>query len=192
MISDIRMPGMTGLELARWLREQGRTTKVMIISGYSDFEYAKEALHWNAVDYILKPIKRDEFTGALNKIIELLDEEEKQRYARDHFKIVVERCYRDCLMFQEDSALQKLMETLERNGLGDSPYYVALLQKEGESYETVMDILKIIISPSRLSIWFPGMRQAGMLLYWKKAVRVPGRRRCILRTTGRRRECSLP
>ena len=65
LISDIRMPGMTGLELARWLREQGRTTKVMIISGYSDFEYAKEALHWNAVDYILKPIKRDEFTGAL-------------------------------------------------------------------------------------------------------------------------------
>lgn len=68
LISDIRMPGMTGLELARWLREQGRTTKVMIISGYSDFEYAKEALHWNAVDYILKPIKRDEFTGRLKKI----------------------------------------------------------------------------------------------------------------------------
>lgn len=159
LISDIRMPGMTGLELARWLREQGRTTKVMIISGYSDFEYAKEALHWNAVDYILKPIKRDEFTGALNKIIELLDEEEKQRYARDHFKIVVERCYRDCLMFQEDSALQKLMETLERNGLGDSPYYVALLQKEGESYETVMDIFK--------KYHFP--EQAVYLVSWNEA-----------------------
>lgn len=62
-------------------------------------------------------------------------------------------------MFQEDSALQKLMETLERNGLGDSPYYVALLQKEGESYETVMDIFK--------KYHFP--EQAVYLVSWNEA-----------------------
>ena len=56
-------------------------------------------------------------------------------------------------------ALQKLMETLERNGLGDSPYYVALLQKEGESYETVMDIFK--------KYHFP--EQAVYLVSWNEA-----------------------
>lgn len=142
LISDIRMPGMTGLELAKWLLEQKRATRVMIISGYSDFEYAREAVHWNAMDYILKPIKREEFIGSLERIIGLLKQEEKQRFAQDHMKMVVEKCFRDCIIFQEDRTLQKLMEALEKSGLGDSPYYAALIQNEGESYETVMKLFE--------------------------------------------------
>ena len=58
VISDIRMPGMDGLELARYLYEHCPNTHMILISGHGEFEYAQRALQYQVTDYILKPITR--------------------------------------------------------------------------------------------------------------------------------------
>lgn len=58
VISDIRMPGMDGLDLARHISEHYPNTRMILISGHSEFEYAQRALQYQVTDYILKPITR--------------------------------------------------------------------------------------------------------------------------------------
>ena len=68
LITDIKMPFMDGLSLSRIVREEFPKTKILIISGYDDFEYARIALKYGAIDYLLKPINRNEFNQALERI----------------------------------------------------------------------------------------------------------------------------
>jgi len=68
VISDIRMPGLTGLKLVEKVRQAGSLAEFIIISGYRDFEYAKTALQHGVQEYLLKPIKKDELTSLLNRL----------------------------------------------------------------------------------------------------------------------------
>ncbi len=72
LIIDIRMPGLSGLEVIQGLYKQIPTIKVIIITGYSQFQYAHQALRYGVVDYLLKPIRVDELQAALNKVKELV------------------------------------------------------------------------------------------------------------------------
>ena len=56
VISDVQMPGMDGIDLGRWIRENYPNMVVVYLSGYAEFEYAKAALALGAEDYILKPV----------------------------------------------------------------------------------------------------------------------------------------
>lgn len=60
VITDIRMPGMDGLEMLKSAKEEGLTFHTIILSGFSEFAYAKEALVLGAVSYLLKPIDEEE------------------------------------------------------------------------------------------------------------------------------------
>lgn len=78
IITDIRMPVMDGITLIERISaeplpsgQSGRPL-VIILSGYEDFEYAKAAIHYQAMDYLLKPIRRDELFGVLSKCGEQL------------------------------------------------------------------------------------------------------------------------
>ena len=68
VLTDIRMPYMDGLELAAELRRLHPSIKVVIFSGYDDFEYAKQAIQLNIIEYILKPVNARELTDILVKI----------------------------------------------------------------------------------------------------------------------------
>ena len=68
LFTDIRMPGMTGLELLREIPEVSPATKVVMISGYAEFSYAQEAIQLHAYDYLLKPIKEEELGRILSNI----------------------------------------------------------------------------------------------------------------------------
>ncbi|MCP1110544.1 response regulator transcription factor [Ohessyouella blattaphilus] len=57
VISDIKMPGMTGLELAEYIKEYDLDTVIILLTGFSDFCYAQEAIRYNVVDYMLKPLR---------------------------------------------------------------------------------------------------------------------------------------
>ena len=69
VFSDIRMPGLSGLELLQKLNERKIGTKVIFVSGYSEFEYAREAVRGGALDYLVKPIEMNRFLKAVNKAI---------------------------------------------------------------------------------------------------------------------------
>lgn len=58
LLTDIRMPFISGIELARHVREVRPATNIAFLSGYDDFEYAKQAIQYNIISYMLKPYKR--------------------------------------------------------------------------------------------------------------------------------------
>ena len=66
---DISMPGMSGIEILKSIRKMELPTKVIFISGFQDFEYAKSAITYGAVDYLLKPVIREELLQALEKAV---------------------------------------------------------------------------------------------------------------------------
>lgn len=67
IITDIRMPRMDGLELIWEMENSGIAVPVIILSGYSEFEYAKQAVRYNVFEYVLKPIKRNEIIQMLER-----------------------------------------------------------------------------------------------------------------------------
>lgn len=70
VITDIRMPVKSGLELIREIRSRWRTIKIILLSGYSDFEYAKEALRHDVEDYLLKPVPDEELIASIRRVLE--------------------------------------------------------------------------------------------------------------------------
>lgn len=73
LFSDIRMPGLDGLTLLEKIREKKLQTKVVFISGYAEFEYARRALQLDAFDYLLKPIEQDKLAEVLNGLMEIME-----------------------------------------------------------------------------------------------------------------------
>lgn len=72
LLTDIRMPGITGLELLERLRKEDSKTLVIFMSGYSDFSYARQALRLGAFDYLVKEVEAEELTIALERAKEYL------------------------------------------------------------------------------------------------------------------------
>lgn len=75
IITDVRMPRLSGLELTQRLREQGWQNPILIVSGYDDFSYVRGALKLGVTDYILKPVKPQELNQQLCRCIELLQKQ---------------------------------------------------------------------------------------------------------------------
>ena len=59
VLTDICMPYVDGIELARYIHENCPDTRTVIISGYDEFEYAKQAVRYQVMEYILKPVTPD-------------------------------------------------------------------------------------------------------------------------------------
>lgn len=79
VMTDIRMPYMDGLNLAGRIRQKYPSVKVLIFSGYDDFEYAQQAIKLNVKEYILKPVNVAELTEILTRVHAALDEEIEQK-----------------------------------------------------------------------------------------------------------------
>ena len=86
ILTDIRMPFMDGLELSQKISESLPNTKILILTGYDEFEYAKSALKIGVLDYIVKPIKSDDLEKVMIRTKNLLDREKKKRIELTRFK----------------------------------------------------------------------------------------------------------
>lgn len=73
VISDIRMPGISGLDLIETIRARWSHVRCILLSGYNDFEYAQRALKSQASDYLLKPVEDEELLKAVRSAIEALE-----------------------------------------------------------------------------------------------------------------------
>lgn len=79
VITDIYMPAMNGIDMIEQLRKEGYDGKVIIFSGYSDFEHARQALRFHVSDYVSKPISVPTLKSILAKVIGELAKEEESR-----------------------------------------------------------------------------------------------------------------
>jgi two-component system response regulator YesN len=73
LITDVKMPEMGGLELIKEINAMGLNIKTIIISGYDDFAYVKEALKYGVYDYILKPIRERDIASILKDVVRDID-----------------------------------------------------------------------------------------------------------------------
>src|SRR5690625_3727883 len=80
VITDIRMSEMDGLQLIESLKQQEHDIPIIVISGFDEFEYAQKALRLGVIDYLLKPLNKEDVKRVLEKIKEThLDSLEKQQ-----------------------------------------------------------------------------------------------------------------
>jgi two-component system response regulator YesN len=75
VLTDIRMPVLSGLEFVMALRECGVNAKIIIISGYQDFSYAQKAIKLGVFDYILKPVENNEIIEVVKKCVKQIETE---------------------------------------------------------------------------------------------------------------------
>lgn len=81
VIADIKMPGINGLEAIKELKKSLNNTYFIILTAYDYFAYAKEAITNDVKDYMLKPFKKDELIKKINKAVDILEEQKRNRTA---------------------------------------------------------------------------------------------------------------
>ena len=79
LITDIKMPFMDGLSLSRLVNRELPDTRIIILSGYDDFEYAQQAIELHVDQYLLKPISRASMIKALEQTRSRIQEEREQK-----------------------------------------------------------------------------------------------------------------
>lgn len=84
-IMDIKMPLLSGLDVIRRAQTMGVRTKYVILSGYDEFDYAKEAISLSVVDYLLKPCRPEDIARSVQKCIRLLEDEKKQSKLQEDY-----------------------------------------------------------------------------------------------------------
>lgn len=86
LITDIRMPFMDGLALSQRVHQELPDTKIIIISGYDDFQYAQQAIEIGVEQYLLKPITKTALVKALDEVRTKLEAEQEQRTYVERFR----------------------------------------------------------------------------------------------------------
>ncbi len=79
LITDIRMPGCSGLEICKYIRQHSKTTQIILISGYQEFEYARTALEYQVLQYLVKPYSSKKLFCALQHAISSLEQLHKAK-----------------------------------------------------------------------------------------------------------------
>lgn len=98
LITDIRMPFMDGLELSRVVKQELPDIKILILSGYDEFEYAKEAIKIGVTEYLLKPISSAKLLETLQEVSQMISQEREDKELR---KVYVQE-------MQENTELKKM------------------------------------------------------------------------------------
>jgi two-component system response regulator YesN len=117
VLSDMRMPGMNGLELQQWIRNRWPRCKVIFLTGISDIEYAQQAIRGGGVDYILKTEGDEALVRSIRKVIVSLNEdahhEQFLRKAKDQLSQTLPILRKEWFMNVVDQAIRPshLLET---------------------------------------------------------------------------------
>ena len=85
VITDIRMPFMDGLELSRLIKKELPLTEIIILSGYEEFEYAKEAIKIGVSQYLCKPISGEELLKEINLLADKITEKRKEQEIKEKY-----------------------------------------------------------------------------------------------------------
>jgi len=106
VMTDIHMPFMDGLTFCKKLKEEFPATRVVIFSGYDEFEYAKEAISLEVEEYLLKPVDAEDIKRVFTRIKERLDEEFDKRHNIEK----LEKYYQESLPVLKEQLLIGLLE----------------------------------------------------------------------------------
>ena len=122
IITDISMPGMNGIKMAQLAQNYDPLIKFIFISGYKDFEYAKQVLKLNAIGYLTKPLSAEELVEAIAKAEQSWQKEQKAAFIISEKYPQIKREYISRLMaenFQKvDASVFSAFDINLNTGLG--------------------------------------------------------------------------
>ncbi|MBB6734347.1 response regulator [Cohnella zeiphila] len=173
LITDIRMPGLDGLQLAETLTGGSPHLKVLIVSGYGEFEYARKALQLDAVSYILKPIDPEELNRTLERAVGKLETERKERLMTTRLPDLLEKQAADLCRGEKvrPELAEAFLETLRLQGADARCLACLLLHYDDERYDSAGMAALVAEAASslpssrrRLIVWERGQRRIGAVV----------------------------
>lgn len=124
LLCDIEMPNETGLEFMQWVRSEEYVVQVLFLTGYAEFDYAKQAMELKALEYLLKPVDYQRLTEVLRKAVKVVLQDESvsrlQQYGQQWVQYESRRketFFRDILKRKEVMSQNEMEELLFHNGL---------------------------------------------------------------------------
>ncbi|GAF09491.1 response regulator [Paenibacillus pini] len=143
VMTDMRMPRKDGTALMEWISRYSPQTKIIVISGYDDFELVRHAIRHGGIDYILKPVDPSALNDALSKAIDTINQEEMKRLLATRKNIEVNR--------MKPHYADKLFTDLV-SGHGIQEVIVAQLQDEFGVPESINECTVAVISTAQLDM----------------------------------------
>ncbi|MBM6996615.1 response regulator [Paenibacillus sp. DXFW5] len=161
VVTDIQMPFMNGLQLSEWIREQYPATKIIILTGYEEFEYAQKAIRLGIDEYVLKPFSAGELAEILTKVKMQIDEEVA---AKENVQLLTEH-YRKNLPILQSLFLSSLVSRrLQETEIHEKCEHYDL-DLSGERYQvSVIRIDSTAVRRESSGSGEPGNRQASVSL----------------------------
>ena len=126
ILIDVRMPKLQGLDLASQLREDGFEGRIIVLSGYSEFKYAQEAIRCDVDYYLTKPIEEEALLSSVNNIKNMI---QKRRLHSEH------------LNYYQEKAIDKILEDIIKgdiNGFDSAQYTLDDLDLDAEQYQVLL------------------------------------------------------
>ncbi len=136
LITDIKMPFVDGLALSRLVKKELPETEIIILSGYEEFDYAKEAIQIGVARYLLKPINGETLLQEIDSVAEIILGKQKEKEIREKYqKEMEENFLRDQMdLFQHlvtgDCSMEELLSVADKLDLKImAPWYSIVLLK---------------------------------------------------------------
>jgi len=155
VLTDISMPSMDGISLARALKAKSPNVKIIFISSYADFEYAQTALQLQISGYILKPFDPEQLMSTMNKVLQELRAESLRRFeqsrslhqAETYRSLALENYMRELLYHpKEDVLVRSQLEELQLTNLDNCLLRVAFIIFDQDIEDSYSDIINGIRS----------------------------------------------
>ncbi|SHM94239.1 response regulator [Gracilibacillus kekensis] len=154
VITDITMPGLDGIELVKKAKTEYPDIKWIFLSGYNEFEYARQAMRYGVKHYLLKPCNENNIAEALKEVVKEKQEEEK---ALTYMKVMEEEVTKNSLSEQEEivrqfflyqqltDATDKKMKSLIEQVYASETFYFWYIDMDGiVSYDQITEVVESI------------------------------------------------
>ncbi len=143
IITDIKMPEIDGLSMIREIKSKVPDSKIIILTGYRDFDYVHEALKLGAFDFILKPSKIEELTAVIAKAVKELrfqrdkvEELEKLKVLfRQNIPVLREKLLYD-LLYEINTNERDIIQKLDLFDIHDNRFFMLIVQNDSEDTDS--------------------------------------------------------
>lgn len=122
VILDVQMPIYTGIDVMRLISDAGIKPVVIILSGYTEFKYAQQAMHYGAKEYLMKPVKASELAEMLNRF---LGDENQNENSTEEDNAQITQISRSAIKYIDDHYSEDIPLSLVATKLGLSPSYLS-------------------------------------------------------------------
>ena len=154
LLTDIKMPHMDGLELARRAREENKNLQVVIFSGYNDFTFAQEAIRYGVTDYVLKPVDPEQFHDTISKAEREIDRRKNEEVHELKEKNFLQQYFLQNYLYSgKEEVLKKAGEMIDLDKW-NSWHCAILIETDRSFFDTAQDVLPDEIQKELRRVFF--------------------------------------